>query len=278
MKHPQSHTSPRNNLDLSQKVGHFFALYIYAEGAYEPLETATKYYFVMSPKGTIAFDILGTCFSLDKPRQALVELGAPPHALELWFAQTLRDAFALSHAGHYQPLKQLLAAELPRSLAAIALETTEEQRSQALDTFSQLELQTGALIAFHKLQSNGWRLIALTNGSEESTRKLLEQSNALPFFDRILSCDSIGKTKPHPDVYALAKQESEGEVWLVAAHAWDVMGAALAGLQTVFITQAEKVYLGVYPQPTIVAVDLGDAANQIVEQIPEKQPLQAHTT
>lgn len=220
----------------------------------------------MNSKGTIAFDILGTCFSLDKPRQKLVELGAPPHALELWFAQTLRDAFALSHAGHYQPLKQILEAELPRSLAAIGIETTEEQRAQVIDTFTNLELHIGALIAFHKLQSNGWRLIALTNGSEESTHKLLEQSNALAFFKRILSCDSIQKTKPHPDVYALAKQESEGEVWLVAAHAWDVMGAALVGLQTVFITQAEKAYLGIYPQPTIVAVDLGDAANQIVEQ------------
>jgi 2-haloacid dehalogenase len=58
----------------------------------------------MSTKGTIAFDIIGTCFSLDKPRQKLIELGAPPYAMQLWFAQTLRDAFALSHAGHYQPL------------------------------------------------------------------------------------------------------------------------------------------------------------------------------
>ncbi|MEH2120926.1 HAD family hydrolase [Nostoc sp.] len=225
----------------------------------------------MSLKGTITFDILATCFSLNKPRQALVALGAPAHTLELWFAQTLRDAFALSHAGHYQPLRQILAAELPRSLAVIGVETTEQQRSQVLDTFTQLELQTGALIAFNQLQSDGWRLIALTNGGEESTRKLLQQSNALPFFDRILSCDAIEKTKPHPDVYALAKRESRDEVWLVAAHAWDVMGAAMAGLQTAFITSSEKAYLGIYPQPTIIGVDLGDAANQIVEWVSPQQ-------
>lgn len=219
----------------------------------------------MSMKGTIAFDILGTCFSLDKPCQALVKLGAPAYALDLWFAQTLRDAFALSHAGHYQPLKQILEAELSRSLATIGLETTKEQRAQVIDAFTQLELQTGALIAFHRLQSHGWRLIALTNGSEESTHQLLEQSNALPFFDRILSCDAIQKTKPHPDVYALVRQNREGDVWLVAAHAWDIMGASFAGLKTVFITQQEKAYLPLYPSPTIVAVDIGDAANQIVE-------------
>lgn len=219
----------------------------------------------MSTKGTIAFDILGTCFSLDQPRQKLVELGAPAHAVEFWFAQTLRDAFALSHAGYYQPLKRILEAELPRSLATIGLETTSKQRTQVIDALTKLELQTGALLAFHQLQSNGWRLIALTNGSEASTHQLLQQSNALPFFDRIVSCDLIQKFKPHPEVYDLVQQDSEGEVWLVAAHAWDVMGAALAGLQTVFITQQEKSYLSLYPSPTIIAVDLGDAANQIVE-------------
>lgn len=49
-------------------------------------------------KGTVAFDIIGTCFSLET-RQRLVALGAPKHALQVWFAQTLRNAFALSHAG-----------------------------------------------------------------------------------------------------------------------------------------------------------------------------------
>jgi hypothetical protein len=38
-------------------------------------------------------------------------------------ALSLRDAFALSHAGHDLPLKLLLEAQLPRSLAAMRLET-----------------------------------------------------------------------------------------------------------------------------------------------------------
>ena len=42
---------------------------------------------------TAVFDIIGTCFSLEKPRRALTRLGAPEHALELGFAQALRDSF-----------------------------------------------------------------------------------------------------------------------------------------------------------------------------------------
>jgi hypothetical protein len=48
---------------------------------------------------TAVFDIIGTCFSLEKPRHALGKLGAPDYALEMWFAQALRDSFAFSHAG-----------------------------------------------------------------------------------------------------------------------------------------------------------------------------------
>jgi 2-haloacid dehalogenase len=52
---------------------------------------------------------------------------------------------------------------------------------------------------------------------------------------------------------------------MVAAHAWDIAGAACAGLRTAFINKEEKDYLGVYPQPEIIASDLVEAAKQIVE-------------
>ena len=39
----------------------------------------------------VAFDAIETVFSLDPLRDRLVTLGLPPHALEVWFARTLRD-------------------------------------------------------------------------------------------------------------------------------------------------------------------------------------------
>ena len=48
----------------------------------------------------------------------------------------------------------------------------------------------------------------------------------------------------------------------MAVHAWDIAGAALAGLKTAFV--AQTAYLAVYPKPTIKADSLVEAANQIV--------------
>lgn len=214
--------------------------------------------------GTVVFDMIGTCFSLEQPRQQLIALGAPDYALQLWFAQTLRDAFALSHAGSYQPLKAVLTAELPRTLKLLDVTADAAQLSQVVNTFAELELQPEAIAAFQLLSQAGWQLVALTNGSEDSTRQLLQRANAYQYFSSIFSCDTIQKTKPHPDVYALPQQHAPGDIWLVAAHAWDIAGATLAGLQTAFITQVEQDYLAVYPQPNVVADNLLVAANQIL--------------
>ncbi len=51
---------------------------------------------------------------------------------------------------------------------------------------------------------------------------------------------------------------------MIAAHAWDIAGAARAGYKTAFITQPEGDYLSVYPKPEVVANGLLSAVKQIV--------------
>lgn len=217
----------------------------------------------MSEPGTVVFDIIGTSFSLEKPRQQLLKIGAPHYVLELWFAQALRDAFAFSHAGKYQPLKEILQAELPRTLKLLEIESDTEQCAQIMATFTQLELQSGAKEAFDTLSNAGYKIIALTNGSEDATRTLLEKSGVKKYFAEVYSCDAISLTKPHPNVYKMIQTDSLKNTWLVAAHAWDIAGAIGVGMKTAFVRQLEKDYLKVYPQPQIIVKNLLDAACQI---------------
>lgn len=218
----------------------------------------------MSDRGIVVFDIIGTCFSLEKPRQRLIELGAPDYALELWFSQALRDAFAFSHAGKYRPLKQILQAELPRTLKLLEIDFNTEQLSEIMTTFSKLELQSSATEAFEALTREGWKIVALTNGSEESTRNLLQSAGVQQYFTEVYSCDAIAVTKPHQDVYKMI-QDNLQDVWLVAAHAWDIAGAISVGMKTAFVSQLEKDYLEVYPQPQIIVDSLIEAARQIID-------------
>lgn len=213
--------------------------------------------------GTVVFDIIGTCFSLKSVEASLANAGAPPTTLELWFSQALRDAFALSLSGGYQPLKSVLQAELPRTLRQLGIDSSPEQLEQIVASFGQLDPEPGFTDLVRSLAADGWKILALTNSSADATRKLLERAGVADRFAALLSCDAIQKTKPHPDVYGMARGEAEGETWMVAAHAWDIAGAARAGFRTVFITKLETGYLEVYPKPDVVVQELSQVGEAI---------------
>jgi 2-haloacid dehalogenase len=216
---------------------------------------------------TIAFDIIGTLFSLESLRPHLASAGAPEKALEVWFAESLRDYFAFSHAGGYVPLKDVLEASLRRTLEAVHVDPTPDRIGAVMAGLTELELAPGARKACSLLRDAGCRLVALTNGSEEITRSLLRRAGILDWFDSIHSCDSIGISKPHPAVYDMARVDAPGELWMVAAHAWDVAGAKEAGLRTAWVSSKEGRYLDVLPAPDVVAPDLATAADQMVARI-----------
>jgi hypothetical protein len=65
----------------------------------------------------VAFDVIGTLFPLDPLREPLVGLGLPPQALEVWFARTLRDGFALAASGAFRPFAEVATGTLVGLLA-----------------------------------------------------------------------------------------------------------------------------------------------------------------
>ena len=213
---------------------------------------------------TVVFDVIGTLFSLETVRRRMTEMGAPSLALDVWFSDSLRDYFAASYAGAYMPFAQVLGASMGRMSDALGLGLTEGQRASLMGALGGLQLQPGAPEAFQAFADAGWKQITLTNGSEEFTRKLLEEAGVDSYFSAILSCDEIGKSKPHPDVYALARGHVDGEAWMVAAHAWDLQGASRVGFKTAYVTTKETSYLSVYPAPDVIKDDLEELAAAVL--------------
>jgi 2-haloacid dehalogenase len=218
----------------------------------------------MSDK-TVVFDIVGTLFGLEAPRRVLTDAGAPEQALDLWFAESLRDYFARSHAGEYVPLRDVLQAELPRTLTSLGIDPAEDLVERAIGAFASLDAQPGANQACAELAEAGWTLLALTNSSEEMTRSLLKRGDIEALFSEVISCDELRISKPHRKVYERAKRAS-GETWLVAAHSWDIQGAGEAGLKTVWVASKEPEYLSVYPPPDAAATDLEEAARVLLSR------------
>jgi 2-haloacid dehalogenase len=207
-------------------------------------------------KRTVAFDVIGTLVGLESLRQALNHQGAGPRTLELWFAESLRDYFSISHSGGYSPLLEVLRAGLARH--------NIRDRDAVMSILPRLDPMPGAEDACRLLAEDGTKLIALTNGSEALTNSLLDHGGLKDRFDAVLSCDSIRVSKPHPSVYAMARDAAAGELWMVASHAWDIAGAGRVGLRTVLIYPEQELVPEVFPRPEVIAPDLISAARAIL--------------
>jgi 2-haloacid dehalogenase len=57
-----------------------------------------------------------------------------------------------------------------------------------------------------------------------------------------------------------------GDLRLVAAHAWDVVGALQAGYVAAFVARPGKVLFPLGPMPDIVASDCEAVAQRIIER------------
>jgi 2-haloacid dehalogenase len=214
----------------------------------------------------VAFDIIGTVFPLEPLRPAVVALGLPPAGLEGWFAAGLRDAFALSSAGDFQPFLHVLGGALDQVLAEQHLTPSKAACARLLDGMRHLPARPDARDAFEVIVKAGLRIIALSNGSSASTQSLLRAAYLDHLVERIVSVEDVKLFKPRREVYAHAAQVTKVKakrLALVAVHPWDINGAKAAGLTTAYVS-AERLFPGTMRSPDVKAPSLAAAARALI--------------
>ncbi|UEM06917.1 haloacid dehalogenase type II (plasmid) [Skermanella rosea] len=215
-----------------------------------------------SRPAVVAFDIIGTVFSLEPLRGPLAGLGLPPGALELWFAEGLRDAFALAATGSFQPFRSVLDAALEQVLAEHGRSATAAQRSDVLDGMKRLSPHADAGEAFRTLGDAGIRIVALSNGAAASTRSLLEAAGLIRHVELVLSVEDVGLSKPRREVYEHAARQAgvePGALALIACHPWDIHGARTAGLSAGYVARGRP-FPAVMQAPDVSGESLSEVA------------------
>src|SRR4051812_1253805 len=124
----------------------------------------------------VAFDAMGTLFPLEPLREPLVGLGLPTQALEVWYARTLRDGFALAAAGAFQTFQEVAKGVLDGLLAEHGNAPNPSGVAEVLGRLSQLPARPDAGAAMARLVQAAVRVLVLTNGSRQNTQLLLEKS------------------------------------------------------------------------------------------------------
>ena len=95
-----------------------------------------------------------------------------------------------------------------------------------------------------------YRLVALSNGDAPYLQRLVAGRIRVAF-DAVISVDAAGAFKPHPAVYRVAARELHlevGEMAMVSANSFDVLGARTCGLRGIYVDRYRLPYEDTAPQ------------------------------
>ncbi len=220
----------------------------------------------------VFFDLNGTLLD---PSGMAAELGDGDDARRLVqgaFEEALLLAMADTLSGAYRPLSEHLRAALERWLFVSghemqALESMM-RRADAMDPFPEAEQ------ALKRLGDAGLRVAVLTNSSTQSARASLRRAGLLDSVAAVIGSDAVRVYKPHAMVYRRGVEQvgvAPERCCMVAAHGWDLMGAARVGLRTAWVAHLELRLPATIPEPDLRADDLASVASAIVDQLGDTQ-------
>jgi len=151
--------------------------------------------------------------------------------------------------------------------AAKDVAINDEDKRGILQRMLSLPAHPEVSAALEKLHAAGYRLAALTNSHHKAAESQLANAGIRHHFERVLSVDAVRRFKPAPETYAYAGSElkaAPGEMMLIAAHPWDILGAMRAGLRGAFIRRSGKAWFGKTLKPEFIAADLAELTTQLL--------------
>ena len=184
-----------------------------------------------------------------------------------WFGQMIQSALVATVTGVYSPFGAHAMAALAMTAEQAGVELADEDKEAVAAQLRQLPAHPEVPGALRRLRDAGLRLASLTNSTEQVARAQLEHAGLLDLFELVLSADTVGRLKPAPEPYLMAAERlgvAVSEVRLIAAHAWDVAGAARAGCATAFVARPGKVLDPLVERPEIIGADLAEVAEAIL--------------
>jgi 2-haloacid dehalogenase len=210
----------------------------------------------------VILDVNETLSDMRPMTDALDQVGAPPGSAAAWFASTLRDGFALTAAGGSPAFLEVATDALRAVLGHVDdAEKQEEAVESVMAAFRALPVHDDVPHALRDLKAAGIRLVTLSNGAANVAQGLLERAGISDLVEATLSVEDAGAWKPDHRAYDYALQQTGvagDQAMLVAAHPWDVDGAARAGLRTAWVNRAGVAYPRSFRPADVVVPTLAD--------------------
>lgn len=215
----------------------------------------------------LVFDVNETLLDLSALDEAFDIAFGDPSLRRDWFAALLRSAFALTIIGGYRPFGTLAREVLEALAASRGRDPEDPVVARILDGMATLPPHPDVPPGLERLAAAGYRLATLTNSAPDVAERQLEHAGLIGRLDMVISVDPVRRFKPARQTYlhaASALRVAPDDVVMIAAHDWDLHGAAAAGLAVAYLERPGTTFspLGVLPE--LAAPDLTSLADQLI--------------
>ena len=209
----------------------------------------------------IAFDLNGTLLD-----PAAMLDGAHAELARRTLDDALMQAMADTLTGEHRPFPEYLRAALERALRVAGLE--DAVLDEAMRRARTLPAFPDAADALASITDAGYRIAVVTNSAADAAKTAIAAAGLDRHVQAVIGADEVGAYKPDPRVYRHAATRLEAppdSVCLVAAHAWDILGALRAGWAAAWVGHREQHLLSTVPEPTLRAATLAQTARLLAQ-------------
>ncbi len=217
----------------------------------------------------IVFDVNETLLDVQTLSPYFEHMFGDKNALKEWFSLLLLHSEAATLAGPYFDFSTLAGATLDMVGAARSQPVAEAEKKRILEAIVHLPPHPEVKQALGILKNAGLRMFTLTNSSQKAVEQQVHNAGLTEFFEKNFSVDSIKRYKPAPETYRMVAAGlgvEIGQLRLVAAHGWDILGAMQAGCSAAFVARKGQSLFPLVKPPDVIGSDLSAVAEQIVHR------------
>ena len=209
-----------------------------------------------------AFDAYGTLFDVFSVTALCDELfpGNGDALAQRWRAKQLQYSLLRSLMGRHRDFWLVTEDALVYAARSLDLDLTAARRTRLMDAYLTLEAFPDVRPGLEALRARGVRLAILSNGEPRMLEAAARSAGIDTLLDTIISVEEIKIFKVSPRVYNLGPERlgvDRSALGFVSSNAWDIAGAASAGLTTFWIQRSAA-------EPPD---ELGFAADRVVSAI-----------
>ncbi|MBT8213604.1 MAG: haloacid dehalogenase type II [Acidimicrobiia bacterium] len=188
----------------------------------------------------IVFDVNETLLSLASLRPDFAAAFGSAGLIGEWFARMLHGSVMANELDAYRSFETIGVEALSMLADKHGIELSPDRAEHVVSGMRRLDPHPDVIPALEALRGHGYRTATLTNGSADTAGEQLEHAGLTSLLDEMMTVDEVGRFKPSRQVYEAAAERfgvGVSKMLMVAAHDWDIAGAAAAGCQTAFVTR-----------------------------------------